>query len=303
MLAPRTVGVLSAFVLASIGVACAGGAERAGFSEDSAQTEPSEAGTPKGEDKGGFGQKDETGDGGPDPEVNEVYAQTDKTLYKLEPATKAVTVVGKFKDCEPIVDMALNEHSTLYAVSYEKLYIVDKKTAQCTLVSTGKYPNSLSFVPKGTLDPDAEALVGYGGTKGDEYLRININSGAVETVGKLGGSNGLVSSGDIASVKGGATYLTVKGGSCDKTDCLVEIDPATGKILKNWGDIEHDNVFGLSFWGGSVYGFDDTGHLFQVTFGSSKIVTTEIPIPDKPSGLSFWGAGSSTSAPLVSKPQ
>jgi hypothetical protein len=40
-----------------------------------------------------------------------------------------------------------------------------------------------------------------------------------------------------------------------------------------------------------------------VQFGSNKIVTTTIPIPQKPSDLSFWGAGSSTSAPLVSDPQ
>ena len=37
--------------------------------------------------------------------------------------------------------------------------------------------------------------------------------------------------------------------------------------------------------------------------GTSQLATTSITIPSKPSGLSFWGAGSTTSAPLVSTPQ
>ncbi|MEA2753506.1 MAG: hypothetical protein QOI41_7649, partial [Myxococcales bacterium] len=57
--------------------------------------------------------------------------------------------------------------------------------------------------------------------------------------------------------------------------------------------------FGLSFWGGKLYGFDDSGELFEVTFGTSQLATSVIAMPNKPSGLSFWGAGSSTSAPLV----
>ncbi|MDF2693150.1 MAG: hypothetical protein K0S65_1533, partial [Labilithrix sp.] len=220
------------------------------------------------------------------------------TLYKLEPATKAVTVVGDFKECEDIIDIALDEHSTIYGVSYDTLYTIDKNTATCTRLNSGAYPNSLSFVPKGTLDPDEEALVGY---DGGDYIRINVQDGSRTVLGKLGGN--LVSSGDIVSVKGGKTFLTVKGGSCNTNDCLVEVDPQNGEMLKNWGSIEHKKVFGLSFWGGNIYGFDEEGNLFEVVFGSNKIVTTTIPIPQKPSGLSFWGAGSSTSAPLVAEPQ
>lgn len=235
------------------------------------------------------------------PEVHEVYGHSATTLYKLEPKTKAVTVVGAFKDCEPIIDIAIDEASTIYAVSEKTLYTLDKTTATCTKVASGKYPNSLSFVPKGTLDANEEALVGYGGAKGDEYLRISVTDGTTTSLGKLG--NNLVSSGDIVSVKGGKTYLTVKGGTCNVTDCLVEVDPQSGKMLKNWGSVEHKKVFGLSFWGGNVYGFSEEGQLFEVTFGSNKIVTTTIPIPAAPEGLEFWGAGSSTSAPLVSGPQ
>lgn len=228
--------------------------------------------------------------------MNEVYGQSSDTLYRLDPKTKAVTEIGKFRGCGPVIDIALDESSNLFATSYQALYTVDKATAACSEIAKGAYPNSLSFVPKGTVDANAEALVGY---EDATYVRIDTKTGAKTTVGALGG--GLRSSGDIVSVKGGKTYLTVKGtgSTCTSNDCLVEVDPASGAMVKNWGSIEHHNVFGLAFWGGKVYGFDDGGALFEVTFGTSQLTTALIPMPSKPSNLSFWGAGSSTSAPLV----
>jgi hypothetical protein len=229
-------------------------------------------------------------------DINEVYGHSSDTLFALDPVSKAVTKIGAFGGCGPVIDIALDEASNLYATSYTSLYTVDKKTAVCTEISTGTYPNSLSFVPKGTVDPNVEALVGY---EDASYVRIDTKTGQKSVIGTLGG--GLKSSGDIVSVKGGKTYLTVKGtgSTCTTNDCLVEVDPATGKMLKNWGSIEHHNVFGLSFWGGKIYGFNDSGDLFEVTFGATQIATSIIPMPNKPAGLSFWGAGSSTSAPLV----
>lgn len=275
---------------------CAGTTERKGFEDEKPAPGPDET-TPAPGPTGDFGN--EPPPPAPEtPEVHEVFGHSATTLYKLEPATKAVTVVGAFKQCKPIIDIALDEKSTLYAVSYDTLYTVDKNTATCAELHSGDYPNSLSFVPKGTVDPNEEALVGY--DQGN-YVRISLKDGSRTVVGKLGGN--YVSSGDIVSVKGGKTFLTVKGGDCNKTDCLVEVDPQTGEMLKNWGSIEHQKVFGLSFWGGKVYGFDEQGSLFEVTFGTNKIVTTTIPIPQKPADLSFWGAGSSTSAPLVADPQ
>ena len=83
----------------------------------------------------------------------------------------------------------------------------------------------------------------------------------------------------------------------------IEVDPRTGKKVRDWGSIGHKKVFGLSFWGGKLYGFDEAGALFEVAFDTNRIVTTPIPMPQRPGDLSFWGAGSSTSAPLVVDPQ
>jgi hypothetical protein len=236
---------------------------------------------------GGEGGLDVGGQGGSTDLVAEVFGHSASTLFRLDPDTKAVTVVGDFSGCIDVLDIALDKDSFIFGSTDEGLYRIDKFTAACTLVAPGAYPNSLSFVPAGTVDPNSEALVGY---LDETYVRIDKTTGAITPVGSLTG--GLVSSGDIVSVKGGSTYLTVTGPSCD--DCLVEVDPATGAQIKMWGQIGYENVFGIAFWAGAIYGFTSFGEMFEVTLDGGFLQTAAIPTAG---GLSFWGAGSTTSAP------
>lgn len=228
-----------------------------------------------------------TGYSGP----TEVYGHSDDKLYRVDAVTKAVKEVGTFFPCTHIADIAVDAESNLYASTGTEMYAISTTNARCVKLASGTFPNSLSFVPRGTLDAN-EALVGY---QGADYVRIDMQTWAVTKVGSLGG--GFVSSGDLVSVKDGGTYLTVKGPGC--ADCLVEVDPKTGALVRNWGSIGKDDVFGIAFWGGSVYGFSNGGDLFQLTFEQDELRRTEIPIPGRPPGLSFKGAGSTTSAPLA----
>jgi hypothetical protein len=229
-------------------------------------------------------------DGGPPqpPEVA-VYAHSGDTLYVLNPFSKAISEVGKFDGCNKVVDLAVDRQGKLYGTSPGALFTIDPKTAKCNVISSGGYPNSLSFVPQGTVDANEEALVGY---LESNYVRIDVKSGDIKTIGQLGG--GYASSGDIVSVIGGGTYLTVTSNDC--FDCIVEVDPKSGSMVKMLGKLPYFKVWGLAYWSGKAYGFTSTGQLFQIDLPSTK--TTEIPIPNAPPGLSFWGAGSSTAAPL-----
>lgn len=241
------------------------------------------------------------GDAGPledasGPPEAVVYGHSPTTLYRLDPDTKQVTVVGAFQGCTNVIDIALDKDSNLFATTGAGvaggLFAIDPATASCLFIASGSYPNSLSFVPAGTLDPNEEALVGY---VGSTYVRIDTRTGAVRDVGAISG--GLSSSGDIVSVKGGGTYLTVNGAGCG--DCIVEVNPATGDLVKNFGSVNHGSVYGLAFWAGTAYGFADDGSLFSIAFDPGGTVTTQdIAIPGAPGGLEFWGAGSTTSAPV-----
>jgi hypothetical protein len=277
----------SSIALAALhGAACSSSGRGSGFGDEDGGAAGSADGGPS------FG-----GEGGPREgglsQIAEVYGHSADTLYRLDPDTKAITTVP-FKGCETVVDIALDEASNLFGTSYNALYRIDRATGACTEISRGSYPNSLSFVPKGTVDANVEALVGY---EGDTYVRIDTKTGTKTKVGALVG--GLVSSGDIVSVKGGPTYLTVKSSGCD--DCLVEVNPANGSLVKNWGSIKHTDVFGLAFWNGKIYGFDKAGALFEVSLAGGAISVTAIPIPGAPAGLSFYGAGSTTAAPVGPK--
>ncbi len=231
------------------------------------------------------------GAGGSGELVAEVYGHSATVLYKLDPLTLEVTTIGPFQGCAYVIDLAIDKDHNLTATTFSGIYAIDKTNAACTLIRSGDYPNSLSFVPEGTVDPNAEALVGF---INDAYVRIDVDTGEVQTLGTIGG--GYISSGDVVSVIGGSTFLTVKQGGCD--DCLIEVDPTDGHMVKNWGALGYSSVFGLTYWGGTAYGFTDGGQLFSISFGTDSVTTTPIAIPGAPPGLSFWGAGSSTAAPV-----
>ncbi|MEO7328300.1 MAG: hypothetical protein ABI193_06965 [Minicystis sp.] len=226
-------------------------------------------------------------DAPPPPPPVAVYAHSAATLYLLDPGSKAVSVVGDFKGCSGVIDIAVDKTGAIFGTTSSALYRIDAKTAACDFVSSGSYPNSLSFVPQGTLDPDKEALVGY---LGSFYERIDPETGVMSKVGDLGG--GFASSGDLFSLIGGGTYLTVANNGCG--DCLVQVDPSTGKMSAMIGKLPYGQVWGLAYWGGVAYGFTSGGLLFQIKLDNAA--TSPIPILSAPPGLAFWGAGSSTAA-------
>ena len=228
--------------------------------------------------------------GQPNPSgAGEVFGHSENTLYRVDTVTRSVTPVGVFEGCTYVADIALDEMSNIYASTGAELFFVETNTAHCTRIASGTFPNSLSFVPVGTVEADREALVGV---QGGDYVKIDPQSGAVTKVGESGG--GLQSSGDIVSAIGGKTFVTVKGKDC--ADCLVEINPATGALTKNWGPIGKPDVFGLAFWAGDLYAFTNAGELLLITLTTGTLAMQTIPITNAPA--KFWGAGSTTSAPI-----
>jgi hypothetical protein len=230
----------------------------------------------------------------PISEIAEVFGHSADTLYRLDPETKEVTVVGAFDGCDAsIIDIALDADSNMFGTAYGSLWSIDRHSGACTLIADGDYPTSLSFVPAGTVDPDREALVGFVDA---DYIRIDPETGAITPLGALEG--GLASSGDMVSVAGGGSWLTVTDdGACADVDCIVQINPADGTVMVDYGPLPYAQVFGIAFWAGRAYGFARSGELFEIAFDGHTVMTTLIDIPDAPAGLEFFGAGSTTSAP------
>jgi len=279
-----------------------------------------DGGNPFGGNEGGGGSGGTSEDGGPDlgddgtppdgtdflpetpdekPKTGEVYAHSKDTLYKLDPISKEVTVIGPF-GCQiswGMLDIAVDKNDRIIGSIQGALLEIDKDTAQCwKLADTSTTMNSLTFVPAGTLDPVEEVLVGY---ERDQYIRFDMVTGKTTLVGYLNSANSggvsWVSSGDIVSIVNGGTYLTVHPSDNSSKDSIVEVDPKTGKVLKVIGNTGFASLFGLGYWGGIAYGFGDDGKLSEIDLTTGKGV--EIPLPSMPAGLSFWGAGVTTVAP------
>ena len=222
-------------------------------------------------------------------------------------------MVGLF-DCvgtavASMVDIAIDRAGKMTgsaAISFNNalggaLVSIDPTNAHCTVLTRGPdLVTSLTYVPEGTLVANAEALVGYAD---DRYVRVDPATGQLTEIGLLNNaaSGGVrwLSSGDVVSIKDGGTYLTVKpeSGAMAGGDRIVEVDPKTGALKRIIGATGRDDVLGLGYWGGIAYGFTLAGSLIQIDLMTGA--GTVIPIPGAPADLAFYGAGTTTVAPII----
>ena len=261
-------------------------------------------------------------DPNPDPEPlpdsgkppGRVFAHTAKSLFIFEPIAKKLTEIGKFSCLvagDDVLDIAIDQTGNMYGTTWYRFIKINPTDATCTIIKEkayGFYPNSLSFVPQGTLDPQQDALVGYQFDNMDEatYLkRIDLQTGELSSPpsgdGQLNPGNLTVDykcSGDfIALSSNKKSYLTIRrsklsdGGVADN-DMLAEIDPANGKLLKIIGDTKHKNIYGFGYANGKGYGFTNTGQILEIdiTNGSATVLLT------LDGGTPWYGAGVTTDA-------
>lgn len=205
------------------------------------------------------------GDGGGPPGADAgvqwrgILASSSETLYAVKPPTgdtgdaalAVIETVTTFEGCDEVTDIAMSSAGKLYATTPTGLYTVDRSNGTCTLVAKGAYPDSLAFLPPGTVDPVDETLAGYAGTS---FVRIDPSTGAITTMGPLGAD--FVPGSDLAADPLGNVFLAAKGVSCDA--CLVRIDPTTGALAEMIHPIDSD-VSGLAHAGGRLYGVIEPG--------------------------------------------
>lgn len=234
---------------------------------------------------------------GPQNPVGTLYAHTENTLYKLGLATKTFAKVAVFafdKNKGSVTDIALDKVGTLYAITFDDVFVCNELTASCKwLAELPQSFNGLTFVPAGTVDPNDEALIGIGNAGTWNHIKVSGGKATIKLLGTYGG--GWSSSGDAFSVSGIGTYATVnKAGSSG--DSLVQVDPKTGKIQKVIGQTAASSLWGLAWWGGVFYGFSGGvgGGVYTIDAATGK--STKVTAMKVPSGAQWWGAGVSTRA-------
>ncbi len=236
-----------------------------------------------------------------------IYAHSSGTLFSFSPVTTTVTSIGPFTDptganADPMIDLAIDSAQNVFTSSATDLYAVNVTNAHVSRIGTfdvaaGEQFYALTFLARGELHSDRETLVGA--TNMGAYYEIDPTNAHTTHLGQYPGS--WLSSGDLVSVQGLGTYATIRHNG-DTHDTLAQITFATdgsstirviGPIVE--GSTEYRSVFGLAYWGRSVYGFSSTGQLIAIDrmTGAGHLATMDTGT------MQFWGAGVTTLAPII----
>ena len=204
-----------------------------------------------------------------------VYANTSTALYEIVPATGEHQEIGPFTDVitgdvvEYFVDIAIDLTGRMVGGTFDELYSINPTTAVVTyLCSPYVDMFALAFTPDGQLIAGSDEGVYYLDT-------FNCDDTPMLTDSEF------ITSGDLVGLPDGYLYWTVK---LEKTDGLVQIDPSNGTTVF-LGDTGFEDIFGLGYDNGSLYGFNALGETIRISpdTASSTLITSS-------STIQWWGA-------------
>lgn len=139
----------------------------------------------------------------------------------------------------------------VYVVSSDRLYRADLRTGGVSAVG-GRNMNALN-----ALASDARGHLFAGDEYGGLY-RLDPALGVAFPLSETHGPEPL--SGDLAAAPDGTLYATMVAGSSDR---LVTVDPVTGAV-QSVGLTGVDDIYGLSFRSGTLYGMTAGGDLLAL---------------------------------------
>ena len=234
-----------------------------------------------------------------------VYAHSGSTLYRIDTQTLAPVMVGTMTGLgtQSLTDLAIDKSDKMIGITLDKLYSLDATTGAATLIKdlsqNAQGFTSLSFVPSDLSDPNSADILVSANSVGDVF-QIDTTAGTATKLGSYGTlpAGRVGSSGDLIGVRGLGIYATVNIGT-DPTaqDYLARIDPTTWTATPLGTGTGFNDIFGLGFWQGTIYGFASTGT------NTGTIITID---PNTGKGtevlsgaIRWYGAGVSTDAPVL----
>jgi len=227
---------MTSLLLLSLGIAC-GTTTRDGFVDNIDAAAPDD-----GADASSFaGDSGASSDAAPAPTTTTVYANTDDSLFSLDPATKKIALIGKFvglgTDDNSVTDCAVDANGVVYVNTATIVYRATLPAGGTGSVSLAKVATiaaksgqrfyALAFAPAGVLGP-TETLVGGDGN--GELWSIDTTTGATRDLGAFGPdqSKVLALSGDIVfftDAAGKPTGLaTIRSCNAGGTNCVATND-------------------------------------------------------------------------------
>lgn len=223
-----------------------------------------------------------------------VYAHTSSQLYKVDPDTLAVTLVGNFTfaggGSDQITDLAIDKTGLMIGISFTSVYRIDPGTAACTRLSedlTGTF-NGLSFVPASEIGQTGPDILVATRNANGVVSRIDPMTGQATQIGNMGNFS---SSGDLVSVANLGTLQTADNGVA--ADRLVRLAPSSFAGTPIGTNIGYSDIWGIAYWKDKIFGFTEAGQF--ITIDPMTGVGTLV----QGNGPRWWGAAVTTLAPVI----
>lgn len=257
----------------------------------------------------GSGQPDagqqQQGDGGQQFPTSRVYAHSGSKLYQVNTQNFAAVEIGTMSGLgtQSLTDIAIDKGDKMVGITLDKLYELDPATGSATLIndlSAGAQNfTSLSYVPMDLNNAASPDILVSANSFGEIY-QIDSFAGTATLLGDMGEyqTKQIGSSGDLIGVRGFGIYATVNVGT-DTTaqDYLARIDPQTWSATIVGSGTGFNDIFGLAYWEGKIFGFVSMGS------GAGKIITidpsTGVGSEVLPGAVRWYGAGVATDAPIL----
>ena len=235
----------------------------------------------------------------------EIWAHSGRELFLFDPVERRTTSRGLLDtteiDLEPgpdgiffsMTDLAVRSDGAVFGLGRDRVWRIDTETAMATTAVTGVQGVAMSFVPPGELTDREELVVGYEGDDGRARLaRVDLETRTVEDLATFDGD--CETSGDIASIEGLGTFITLRCDFDESQDYLARIDVSSASITRV-GPIGVRDIWGLGFWAGVFYGFTSDGQLVSIDATTGRGTVLEASV----GADAFWGAGVTPEAPLI----
>lgn len=282
--------ITRAVILSALAPALAcGAADRESPSSEAGDADAGDDSGGGGGSSGGGGGGGGSGGSGSSDAVTHVFAHSDQQLYRVDPDTLDIQLVGSFDwggGWDEMTDIAIDRDGRMIGISYDRVYAVNSDNAATGyLADLDRSFNGLSFLPHPS-QPEREILIGA--AQDGSVYEIDPATGASTPRGNYG--DGMGSSGDIVSVDGFGTAATVTMGFGGSDQLVrVESDSSADPI----GDTGVEDLWGLGFWGDKVYGFAEDGSfvLLDIHTGAAQFIEN--------AGVAWWGAGVTTQADVI----
>ena len=228
-----------------------------------------------------------------------VYAHSPTALYRVDPDTYAITLVGNFGwpanvVSDSMTDLAIDKNGRMIGVSFTAVYEIDPATAKATQLSSmlqGGGFNGLSFVPASVLGQTGDDVLVATRNGDGKAFRVDPMTGQITQIGDMGGT--FVSSGDLVGVDNFGVVQTVpgSGGGHDRLVTLASNSFAATPVGN--ADTGYNNIWGIAYWKNKVFGFTAQGEfiLIDTATGVGTLVSSN--------GVAWWGAAVTTEAPVV----